>query len=161
MTTVREIQAEDKEAILVVLEEHWGERRIVSRGKVHDAASLPGFVAEEQSRIEGLITYNLTQGECEIVSLNAVSPTRGIGSLLIERVVQQAKRAGCGRIWLVTTNDNLSALRFYQRRGFQLVAVHRNALDVSRTIKPGIPLIGEFGIPLRDEVELELIVGAT
>jgi N-acetylglutamate synthase-like GNAT family acetyltransferase len=160
MRTVREIRPKDKEIIVAILQEHWGEQRIVSRGKTYDAASLPGFVVEDESQIEGLVTYNLTQDECEIVSLNALSPTQGIGSLLIERVVQHAKKAGCRRIWLVTTNDNLHALRFYQRRGFQLVDVYRNALDVSRKLKPTIPLVGEFGIPLRDEIELELILGA-
>jgi hypothetical protein len=59
---------------------------------------------------------------------------------------------------LVTTNDNLNALRFYQKRGFVLVAVHRNALEVSRKLKPEIPLVGMDSIPLRDEIELEMMV---
>lgn len=53
------------------------------------------------------------------------------------------------------TDDNLHALRFYQNRGFVLVAVYRNALEISRQLKPEIPLIGKNGIPLRDEIELE------
>ena len=69
---------------------------------------------------------------------------------------QAAREAGCGRVWLITTNDNLRALRFYQRRGFRLVAVHPDALERSRELKPSIPEIGLDGIPLRDELELEL-----
>jgi GNAT superfamily N-acetyltransferase len=75
---------------------------------------------------------------------------------LIDAVRQEAQRAGCKRLWLITTNDNLTALRFYQRRGFVLVAVHRNAVELSRKLKPQIPLIGEHGIPIRDEIELEM-----
>ena len=47
-------------------------------------------------------------------------------------------------------------MRFYQKRGFVLVAVHRNALAESRRLKPEIPLIGIDDIPLRDEIELEM-----
>jgi Acetyltransferase (GNAT) family len=68
------------------------------------------------------------------------------------------REAGCRRVWLITTNDNLRALRFYQRRGFRLVAVHPDALARSRELKPSIPEIGLDGIPLRDELELELLL---
>jgi len=65
-------------------------------------------------------------------------------------------RHRCPRLWLVTTNDNVDALRFYQRRGFCLVCVHRGAVDHSRAhLKPEIPLAGNNRIPLRDELELE------
>ena len=70
------------------------------------------------------------------------------------RAARQA--AGCTRLWVITTNDNVNALRFYQRRGFCLVTVHRGAVDRSRaTLKPEIPAAGAYGIPLRDEIELE------
>jgi hypothetical protein len=69
---------------------------------------------------------------------------------------QLARRQGCARLWVITTNDNVDALRFYQRRGFCLVEVHRGAVDRSRvTLKPEIPAAGACGIPLRDEIELE------
>ncbi len=65
---------------------------------------------------------------------------------------------GCDSIevWLITTDANLHALRFYQRRGLVLAALHRNAVEAARRIKPEIPLIGNDGIPIRDELELEL-----
>jgi hypothetical protein len=68
-------------------------------------------------------------------------------------------RRGRGRLWLITSNDNLNAIRFYQRRGMRLTAVHRGAIDEARQIKPSIPLIGEHGIPIHDELELELRLG--
>jgi hypothetical protein len=64
--------------------------------------------------------------------------------------------ANCTRF--ATTNDNLNALRFYQKRGFVLVSVHRNAVIKSRQLKPEIPLTGNDGIPLRDEIELEMLL---
>jgi acetolactate synthase regulatory subunit len=51
----------------------------------------------------------------------------------------------------------VDALRFYQRRGFRLAALHAGAVDDSRArLKPEIPVTGDHGIALRDELELEV-----
>ncbi len=139
-----------------VLCEHWGSARIVTRGAVHEADRLPGFVAWRGDERVGLATYHINALQCELVSLNALLENQGLGTALLGAVTQAARAAHCRRLWLVTTNDNTAALRFYQKRGFRIVAVHRNALAVSRRLKPEIPLIGRDGIPLRDEIELEL-----
>ncbi|MBZ0303030.1 MAG: GNAT family N-acetyltransferase, partial [Anaerolineae bacterium] len=94
--------------------------------------------------------------DCEIVTLNSVQEGQGVGTALIEVVKQAAAEEGCTRLWLITTNDNFNALRFYQKRDFRIVAVYPGALDQSRKVKPEIPLFGYHGIPLRDEIELEL-----
>jgi len=75
---------------------------------------------------------------------------------LLEAVARNAAAKGCRRLWLITTNDNVDALRFYQRRGLRLVAVHRGAVDRARLVKPQIPDVGSFGIAVHDEIELEL-----
>jgi GNAT superfamily N-acetyltransferase len=159
MNILRDIGTEDREAVRAILREHWSSDQIVSRGKLYDASSLPGLIVQEKSEIKGLLTFNIAQFECEIISLNSLSQNQGVATLLIEGVLRKAEGSGCNRVWLVTTNDNLNALRFYQRRGFHLVSIHKNALNVSRILKPQIPLIGEHGIPLRDEIELEYVFG--
>jgi hypothetical protein len=131
---------------------------VISRGKVHDARKLPGFVARSAGNNVGLATYRLSSQECELVTLDSWQENLGVGTSLIEAVKRVAIKAGCARIWLITTNDNLHALGFYQKRGFHLVAVHCGALAESRKIKPSIPEIGFGGIPLRDELELEMLV---
>jgi GNAT superfamily N-acetyltransferase len=128
---------------------------MVSRGVLHAANELPGFIAIEGSIPVGILTYRFDAGACEIVSLDSLSDGREIGSSLLKSVEQAAKETGCDRIWLITTNDNLHALRFYQRRGYVLVVVYRNAIERSRQLKPQIPIVGSNGIPLRDEIELE------
>jgi GNAT superfamily N-acetyltransferase len=95
-------------------------------------------------------------GQCELVSIDAMTEGRGIGSALLNSVISEARRQSCRRLWLVTTNDNLRALRFSQRRGLRLVTVHRGAADESRLLKPSIPVVGEHAIPIHDELELEL-----
>ena len=128
---------------------------------VYHPQDLPGFVAIQEGEKVGLVTYNIEGESCEVVTINSTRPSSGVGTALIEAVRDIAIKSRCKRLWLITTNDNLNALRFYQKRGFVLVAVHRNALDASRKLKPEIPLIGDDGIPLRDEIELEMVLDNT
>lgn len=116
---------------------------------------VDGFIYDDWS---GVITFMLKGEECEITSLDSLHEGKGIGTALINEVLQEAKEKKCRRVFLITTNDNLHALGFYQRRGFELVAVHCGAVNKSRKIKPTIPLIGGNNIPLRDEIELEMII---
>ncbi len=135
-----------------------GSNRMVSRGIMYYPQNLPGFVALLDGEKTDLITYYITGKSCEFVTLDNTRPSTGVGTALIEVVKDTAIKSGCKRIWLITTNDNTYALRFYQKRGFVLVAAHRNALEQSRKLKPEIPLIGNGGIPLRDEIELEMFL---
>jgi GNAT superfamily N-acetyltransferase len=151
----------DREWISQFMLEHWGSNKVVSRGVVYYPQDLPGFVATDESEKVGLVTYDITGSYCEIVTIDSVRPFSGVGTALIEAVKNIALQSGCKRLWLITTNDNMNALRFYQKRGFEIVAIHRNALDISRKLKPEIPLIGNDGIPLRDEIELEMILNDT
>ena len=141
-----------------LIDREWGPPGIVTRGKLHETAALSGFVAIEKNEPIGLLTYNLEKNECEIVSLNSLKEKRGVGSALIEAIVQAAKTNRCQRVFVITTNDNTHALRFYQKRGFRICAVYPNALETSRKLKPSIPLTGIDDIPLRDEIELEYVL---
>jgi GNAT superfamily N-acetyltransferase/catechol 2,3-dioxygenase-like lactoylglutathione lyase family enzyme len=143
-----------------VLLEAWGSSIIITRGRAHEAAELPGFVAVLGENRVGLVTYHLDPPACELVSVNSLQPGRGIGRALVRAVHRAAQEAGCERLWLITTNDNMRAMRFYQRLGFSLVTVHRRAIEATRRLKPQISAAGHDGIPIRDEVELELLLGA-
>jgi GNAT superfamily N-acetyltransferase len=153
---VRALEPADRAWVARVLTEEWAAPSIVSRGRLIDAGALPGLVAELDGRRAALLAYRVEDGECEIVSLNSEIEGRGAASALVARVCEVARDAGCRRVWLNTTNDNLPALRFHQKRGFVLVAVRPNAMEEGRRLKPSIPLIGLDGIPIRDEIELEI-----
>jgi GNAT superfamily N-acetyltransferase len=153
-----EISPEYREWAKGLIRDHWGSPEIVTRGMVHDISRLPGFVAVVQGEPAGLATYSIQDEESEMVSLDSLMEGIGIGSALVGAVARKARALGCRRLWLITTNDNLDAIYFYQKRGFHLVAVHRNALEQTRRLKPSLPMIGIDGIPLRDEIELELLL---
>ncbi len=137
---------------------HWGANIIIVHDTVYELDKLPGFIASKHGERVGLVTYHIQEYACEIVSLDSLIADRGIGTSLIEAVKEVAQQGGCTRLWLITTNDNLNALRFYQKRGFALVAVHRNAVEQARKLKPEIPLYGNDGIAIRDEIELEMLL---
>ena len=153
------VSGDDKPWITSLLKEWWASPAQVFRGEIHRADELPGFIAVHDGMPTGLITYNIIGDECVIVTMNSLVENRGIGTALINAVRTVAENANCRRLWLITTNDNTHALRFYQKRGFSLVAVHRNAIEKSRELKPEIPLTGNDDIPLRDEIELEILLG--
>ncbi len=140
------------------LADHWGSELMVVHGEMLYPAEYPGFVALEGENVLGLVTYALHGRECEILSLDSLIEGQGIGSALVEAVRRVALEQGVRRLWLITTNDNLNALRFYQKRGFELVRIVRHAVDNARQIKPSIPLFGDFNIPIRDEIELEILL---
>jgi ribosomal protein S18 acetylase RimI-like enzyme len=126
---------------------------MILHGQVFRSEDLDGFIVDDWA---GVVTYLIHGDACEIVSLDSLRENQGIGTALIDAVVQEARQRACRRVFLSTSNDNLRALGFYQRRGFELVEVRRGAVDAARKLKPGIPLMGDNGIPLRDEVELEM-----
>src|SRR5206468_652788 len=79
-----------------------------------------------------LNTYRFEGDESEIVTLSSVDENRGVGTLLLEHAVDAARRAGCRRVFLTTTNDNLRAIGFYQKRGWRLCRLYRGVVDEAR-----------------------------
>jgi GNAT superfamily N-acetyltransferase len=155
---VRPREAADKAAAQAFLARH-SSLRVARLGELVHPLDHPALLAEAtDGQLLGMLTYVPGQDwqQCEILTLHAGDQWHGVGTALIEAAGQLAGRQGCTRLWVITTNDNVDALRFYQRRGFCLVKVHRGAVDSSRaSMKREIPLVGAYGIRLRDEIELE------
>lgn len=150
----RPILAADRAAVDDFLRRRWGTPTIMLDGRAIDAAALPGFVAYAGDAVTGLATLLDEMEWCEIVTLDAVRPQSGLGTALVELAAQRARALGLGRLLARTTNDNLDALRFYQRRGFRLHRLAPGAIDREREADPAIPLLGRHGIALRDEISL-------
>ena len=127
-------------------------------GENIDLGTADGFLACEGDEIIGLITYRLRQNELEILSLDSIRENNGIGTALLNEVLKKAKETGVVRVFLTTTNDNLNALRFFQKRGFDMIRLYHNAVERARRIKPEIPSTGMHGISLKHEIELEIIL---
>jgi ribosomal protein S18 acetylase RimI-like enzyme len=143
------------------LDDVLGGRMQARRGELIDVVAEAGLVAEVASTRVGLVGWRFEAdrrvAEVTVLAVDPKSGGRGVGRALLEAGLEALRGAGVRRAWLVTTNDNLRALRLYQRAGWRLAALRPGAVDESRRLlKPSIPEIAEDGIPLRDELELEI-----
>jgi GNAT superfamily N-acetyltransferase len=156
--SVRPVEDSDRDWLRETLAQR-GQLRIVSRGRLtENTQKLPGFLAERGGAKAGYALMRIERDELEVVALEALTRWEGIGTALLAAAADEARRARCARAWLITTNDNLDAVRFYQRRGWDLVALHRDSVTTGRKLKPEIPEVGDYGLPIRHELEFELLM---
>jgi GNAT superfamily N-acetyltransferase len=157
--SIRPIRDDERAELAARVSRSWGSSRVVSRGVAHEITDLPCLLATDGEKWLGVAAYRLAGDECELVLIEAFERGRGIGTALLEAAADLARESNSRRLLLVTSNSNVDALRFYQRRGMHLVRVWVDALTEARKhLKPEIPLLGDHGIPIRDELELELLL---
>ena len=148
---VRELGDDDRPWLREIIEREWG-LPAVSISGAHDPGELPGLVAYDGDDRLGALTYRVDQDTCEVVTINAVVEGKGVGAALLAAARAIADQRGL-RLWLITMNDNIRAIDFYQRQGMDLVALHRNFVDVVRQYKPTVGDANTSGIPLRHALE--------
>jgi ribosomal protein S18 acetylase RimI-like enzyme len=135
---------------------HWRGDVIVTPRRHYAPSEVRALAAHDQAgAMLGLVTFAVHGDLGELVSLNTEASGRGIGTALMDAAEHEARKLGAERMILATTNNNLSALRFYQKRGFRLVALHRDAVAEIRREKPSIPMVDPDGLPIRDLIDLE------
>lgn len=155
---IQAITPETRAQVNAFITSHWYSTEMILRGEVINMTAVDGYFVERDGAIAALITYLVRDDVCEITSLDSLIEGRGTGSALVGKVIETARGRGCRKVIVVTTNDNIHAIRFYQKRGFDMARLYHNALSKSRELKPSIPLIGNDGIPLRHEIEFELLL---
>ena len=155
---IEKISNETRNLVNQFLIDNWFSTDLSVRGEIIDGTKLEGFLLQEESTIIGLITYMFFEDICEIVSLDSKKENIGIGSALVKEVEKVARDNDYKKIRLITTNDNMRALQFYQKRGYCLTKIYPNAMDEVRRVKPNVPELGDNDIPLRDEIELEKLL---
>ncbi len=153
-----EIQDSEREELAEFIEQHWHSKLVMSQGKSYYPHKEQGFLERRDGKIVGVLTYRIDNHAIEILTLNSVLSGQGIGTSMILDAIEKARSLGATRIWLTTTNDHLRAIGFYQRLGFRMVAINIGAVDEARNIKAEIPHTGERGVPIHDEIVMELIV---
>ncbi len=152
---VRPLMDDDRSWLTGFMTERWGVPLAAGGGRLHRLDDLPGFAAvSADGTVAGVVTYLIEADTCEVVSIDRVVQGEGVGTALLEAACEAAAAAGCRSVRLITTNDNRDALRFYQRRGFALTELRPDAVNESRRLKPQIPLVGAYDIPIRDELVL-------
>ncbi len=151
-----EVRDTDREEVAQFIERHWNSRIVMSGGRAFQPHLGDGFLERRGGEIVGLLTYHMDDRGMEILTLNSTLEGQGIGSSMMLSAIDRAREKACPKIWLTTTNDRLRAIDFYQRLGFRMMCINLGAVDEARRIKPQIPLVGERGVPIHDEIVMEL-----
>jgi GNAT superfamily N-acetyltransferase len=148
---------DDRSAVKCFIERHWHDALLCIKGRVYHPHLTEGFLIRQEGDISGLVTYCSDGDDILLLTQNSLERGAGIGTSLVLKVIDVARQRGARRVWLTTSNANLDALGFYQRLGFRIVAVYRDGLDhARRSSKPSIPEFAPNGLPIHDEIELEL-----
>ena len=156
---IQKITPDDRSWVAEMLRQEWASTSVARLGEVIDAAALPGYLAIlDGGRRVGLLLVDVRDRDYEVVAISTTEPRRGIGRALMERCLAEARSAGCRRVWLVTTNNNVAAIAFYQQMGMDLRALHRHAVAQARELKPSIPVRDAAGQPIDHELEFELLL---
>ena len=152
---IRIIHDEIRKTVKQFFITHWGSSEMVVSTGVYHCDQLEGFYVIDEKEIVGLVTYRVKQQEVEIISLDCIYEGKGIGSALLNRVEEVARENQLQKITLITTNDNLHAIRFYQKRGYRVMEIRLDAVKKARLMKPTIPFFSDAQIPIQDEWLLE------
>ncbi len=152
---IQQISRTDREIIGAMVRKEWGDEKIIVHEETFHTAELSGLKAVENSQILGFLHYQVRDDLCEILTLASLRKRQGIGLALIQAIEGIARSQGCRMLKATTTNDNLGALVFYQRCGFVIMGLGIGFVDDARKLKSTIPEIGNFNIPIHDEIYLE------
>ena len=144
-----------QQTLIDLFNTNWGSDEMIISTGTYQLSKLPGIAAYEDGQILGLITYKTYEDHVEIISLDSFLQNKGIGSKLLKSLEQTCEKKQITRITVITTKDNINALKFYQKRGYRIKQVLPNAVEKARQLKPTIPLVAENGIAIKDEIELE------
>ncbi len=157
--TIRPITSDDSDYVTAIAAEYFGSSRVVSRGRLHQVETLPGFVAMSGNKRVGLLQFEVRNHELEVVILVSQLQAAGVGRCLLEQAVDHARHLeDLSRCWLITTNNNHNAINFYQHVGWELKATHHGAVNDARKLKPEMPLHDDRGIAIEDELEFERLI---
>jgi len=153
---VREATDADRVAARELFARDFGRTKIVAYGAVMDIDQMPALVAVRYADPSGALAYRLHGDALHIVAL-ATDPMwqrSGVGGHLVAEAELIARRLNLRRLVVSTTNDNLPALYFYQRRGYRMT----DFVPSSIIMHTGQEVAGFAGIPVRDEVRLEKLL---
>lgn len=147
MFSIIPIRGDMRPEINRYIREEWAGPLVATRGVLHDTSQAEGFAAVDQGELLGYALYAVENAQCEILVLHSLRENQGVGRALIQAVVGVAEENRCRRVWLITTNDNIHAIRYYQRAGFALAAVHIGGIKESAQAEALHPPAGERGHP--------------
>jgi ribosomal protein S18 acetylase RimI-like enzyme len=153
---ISEVKQDDRAWPAQEITREFASTRVFSAHQMFDTNELPALVAKRDGRRCGLASYRIDGAECELVAFLTTERRAGVGTALVDALRDLAIARGCRRLFLTTSNDNLEAMAFYQKRGFRFARIHRGSMDEARELISGLPATGDHGIPVHDDIEFDM-----
>jgi ribosomal protein S18 acetylase RimI-like enzyme len=152
---LRASELHDRERLEELALHFWGETEVECFDGVYDVLELPALVAELGSEVLGAVSYAVDGERMNLVMFNVLPDFqgRGVGKALLQAAVEKARMLGLTRLVVATSNDDLPALAFYQRARFTVEAVVPGRILEHHGGEEGFA-----GIPVRDEIRLQLLL---
>jgi aminoglycoside 6'-N-acetyltransferase I len=153
---VRPCEPRDRERVVQLFLTDFGHLTIVAFGEVMHADREEALVAEMRDDIAGALAWRQTARALQVVAL-ATDPMwqrSGVGGYLLAEAELLARGLGLPRVVAATSNDNLPSIYFFQRHGYRITAIERDAFAVHA--KGNAP--GFAGLPVLDEVRFEKVL---
>lgn len=132
-----------------LFQKNWGNTSMVYNRELYNLESLDYIEEYHDSSFGGIITFFEKDHSIHIVSLDTVMSNQGIGTSLLNSLTELAVKRHKSAIYVETTNDNCDAIRFYQTHDFDIYDLQLNEVAIQRKLKPSIPLIGCYNIPIK------------
>ena len=87
-----------------------------------------GLICKHNSEIIGFIIFSPISPEAHILSISVIKKiqSKGVGSLLLQSMLDQCKAMNYKKIFLEVRTSNLQAINFYQKFGFIKDAIRDN-----------------------------------
>jgi GNAT superfamily N-acetyltransferase len=123
-------------------------RRYLDLGLVHVALIAGVPIGHAQ-----IITHDVRVWELKSLAVLAAYRGRGVGSQLVRRSMARVREHGAERFLVATAAAHLDNLGFYQRLGFRMLRIERDAFTPEGGYPEGLTV---RGVPVRDRVWLEL-----
>ena len=150
---VKKASSQDRGEIKRLVQLFWGEQEQLTFGTTFKVSELPAYVAKKEDKIVGFVSFAELHDDLIVVALGIIPEYQGVGvgRRLVASAEKEARRLKKKRMLVSTSNDDLPALAFYQRLGFQIYEVKPNAVAE----KHGKVLKGIGNLPIRDELRLQ------
>ncbi len=151
---------EEQEMLVSFVKEMGGSESIRTGGKTFNLRNLRAYMSAERKSVAGILAFahDFETDDCQIIAFYSRFRNHGLGSELLDAMIQKAIQLECARLNVFLTNDQTRTLRFFQRRGFQICDLRLNSVDEARELDPKIPLYGEDSIEMRHELGLEMVL---
>lgn len=109
-------------------------------------AGYTNLVLDHDGEIEGYGIMSIAAGEAHLLNICVIDRLRrqGVGSRLLQHMMQLSRAASAGRVYLEVRPSNKSAFRLYDSAGFEVIGIRKNYYKAHNGKENAVVLVYKF-----------------